>query len=190
LLAYARALRARDATAAYALLSPADQAALGPEEFARRLRENPAEADELATQLERAAPPRLVATVQLEDGTQLALERRARGGFRVLDPLSRFYSQASPRAALHSFIRAVERERWDVILALMPNADRAGLDAASLGRSLTTRREELSRLVALLATERDSPIELIGDRATMPYAESFTVRFVREDGLWKIEDPE
>ena len=29
-----------------------------------------------------------------------------------------------------------------------------------------------------------------GERATMPYGESFTARFVQENGLWKVEDPE
>jgi len=188
--AYARALRNNDAAAAYALLSPGDRKALSEAEFARTLRENRAEADELATRLEHAAAPRVVASVQLDDGSQVELERLERGGFRLVDPLTRFYSQASPRAALESFVRAVERSRWDVVLALMPNADREGLDAARLAASLMPRREELTRLVALLSAERDRPIEVIGDRATMPYAESFTVRFVREDELWKIEDPE
>ena len=47
-------------------------------------------------------------------------------------------------------------------------------------------------LAALAITQRgDQPIRLEGeDRAVMPYDERHMVRFVRENGLWKIEDPD
>jgi hypothetical protein len=190
LAAYAEALAEGDGAAAHALLTPEDQARVSPEEFARALRDNAPEAKELARRLEHSAKPRITAIVLLDDGSELRLERAERGGFRVVDPLTRFYAQASPREALVSFIRAVERKRWDVVLALMPEAERAGLDPAQLGKLLEARNEELSRLVALLSIARDNPIEVVGDRATMPYAESYTARFLREQGRWKIEDPE
>ena len=190
LSAYAEALAAGDADAAHALLTPADRARISREEFAAALRENGPEARELAAELEHAERPRVTAVVLLEDGSALRLERAERGGFRVVDPLTRFYAQSSPREALVSFIRAVERKRWDVVLGLMPESERAGLDAASLGRLLEARLEELSRLVGLLSIARHNPIEVVGDRATMPYAESYTARFLRENGRWKIEDPE
>ena len=75
-------------------------------------------------------------------------------------------------------------------LALMPAADREGLSAADLERSLAPRLEELTRLAALLATALEAPIEIVGERATLPYGESFSMRFVRESDGWKVEDPE
>lgn len=188
--AYAEALRTKDAAQAHALLTREDARTRSRAELAKALEVHAAEAEELAARLERAERPRVFATVQLDDGSELRLERAAHGGFRVVDPLTRFYAQSSPREALKSFIRAVERQRWDVLLALMPRRERAGLDARQLRESLEPAREELSRLVALLASEQNNPIEVVGDRATMPYGESFTARFLREDGLWKIEDPE
>ena len=189
LKAYADALAAGEAGRAYALLTPADQARISRTEFETQLATHQKEAKELASRLEHAGKARIRAVVLLDDGSELWLER-ARGGYRVVDPLTRFYAQTTPREALASFIRAVERKRWDVVLALMPERERAGLDPAQLGQALEERREELTRLVALLQTARDNPIEVVGDRATMPYAESYTARFVRENGRWKIEDPE
>lgn len=186
---YAEALASGDAAGAYALLSPQDRRALSEAEFARLLRASQREARELAGRIESAPKARIVAFVELDDGSEIVLERE-QDGFRLRDPLSRFYGQATPRAALWSFVRAVERERWDVVLALMPDAERADLTAEQLGEDLKARREELTRMVALLASARDNPIEVVGDRATMPYAESYTARFVREAGRWKIEDPE
>jgi hypothetical protein len=188
--AYAEAIAEGDAKAAHALLTASDQQRISRDEFARALASHRAEARELARHLEHTERAQVYAVVRLEDGSELRLERAERGGFRVVDPLTRFYGQASPREALISFVRAVERKRWDVLLALMPERDREGLDAAALGRALETRYEELTRLVALLSEWRDNPIEVVGDRATMPYAESFSARFVREGERWKIEDPD
>jgi hypothetical protein len=186
---YAAALQKGDATRAYALVDAEDRATLDPTAYAARLARDAREARELGDRIARAPAPRVFARVTLEDGTELTLERGP-DGFRVSDAVSRYYAQETPRAALLSFIRAVEHERWDVVLALMPAAEREGLDAALLGKQLLERREELTRTVARLAVSRNEPIEVVGDRATMPYRESFTARFVREEGLWKLEDPD
>jgi hypothetical protein len=198
---YAKALESGDAARARGLTSRAqsatacgaadreDRAGLDLAGSAEPLTLDAREVRELAARIARAPAPRVFAKVTLDDGTELELEQGP-DGFRVLDPLARYYAQSTPRAALLSFIRAVEHERWDVVLALMPSAEREGLDAVQLGRHLAKKREELTRTVALLAASRNEPIEVVGDRATMPYRESFTARFVREDGLWKLEDPD
>ena len=193
LRAYTDALARGDAARAYSLLSEADRRAIDPATYARIVARDAAEARELSARLAHAAPAKVSAQVQLDDGTELSLELEG-GRFRVVDPLTRFYGQASPREALRSFVRAVEHARWDVLLALMPEADRGELDAAELGRRLTARREALTRMTALLAAALRGPpapaIEIVGDRATMPYGESFTARLLRENELWKVEEPE
>lgn len=193
LRAYADALARGDAARAYALLDASDRRAIDPQAYARIVARDAAEARELAARLAHAPPARVSAQIELDDGTELSLAFED-GGFRVVDPLTRFYGQATPREALRSFVRAVEHSRWDVLLALMPTIERGSLDAAELARLLTARREELTRMTALLAEAlRGRPlpvIEVVGDRATMPYGESFTARLVREDELWKVEDPE
>ena len=187
--AYAEALAARDPTRAQRLLRADDRKALDPTRYAQLLQLDRVEAEQLAARLAHAGDARVSARVELDDGSELWLELEG-DRFVVVDPLSRYYGQASPREALRSFVRAVEHARWDVVLALMPNAEREGVDAKLLGEQLSARREELTRMTALLASELDAPIEVVGDRATMPYGESFTARLVREDQLWKLEDPD
>jgi hypothetical protein len=186
------ALSRGDAHAAYVLLSADARAQVTEAAFAQALRENPKEAAALQRDLTKLGPARIAAQVSLlEDGRTVELVRDPEGGrFLIESPLVDFYPQSSPREALRSFLRAVEGSRWDVVLRLMPEADRTGLDAEALGKHLGAQLEELTRIVALLKTAQDAPIEIVGDRATMPYGESFTARFLHERDGWKVEDPE
>jgi hypothetical protein len=52
------------------------------------------------------------------------------------------------------------------------------------------KREEVSQMMRLLGAHLDSPIEQDGDKARMPYGERFEVKLVREDGVWKVADPD
>jgi hypothetical protein len=187
--AYAEALQRSDSADARRLLVRADRDALDTDTYARALSRDASEAQELAARLQHAEGVQVTARVRLEDGTSLELELED-GHFHVVDPLTRFYGQGSPREALRSFVRAVQRARWDVVLALMPDVERGELDAATLGQKLQARPDELQRLTAQLSQALEGPIEVVGDRATMPYGESFTARLVREAGLWKVEDPD
>ena len=51
-------------------------------------------------------------------------------------------------------------------------------------------RDELERVLANLRNQLNAPIELAGQHATLPYGEHSRVQFVREDGVWKIENPQ
>jgi len=185
----AAALERGDTQAAYALMSDSYRAAHPLADFQKQVENNKPEAQALAKALKRPVKTRTHTEVELSDGTRLRLESRA-GQWLLETPALDFYPQGSPREALASFVHAVERSRWDVVLALMPNAEREGLTAETLGANISQQKEELERMVALLKASLDSPIEEVSDRATMPYGESFTARFVREDERWKIEDPE
>jgi hypothetical protein len=187
--AFARALAGGDTRAAYALMSEDYRDRVSFTVFDRGIRANGGEAKALSEALQKRAEQKTYVEVRLADGTEVRLQQTS-GGYAIESPVAEFYSQATPRAALDSFIRAVERSRWDVLFALMPVADREGLDVATLGKNLEAQLEELTRIVALLKASRELPIEIVGERATMPYGESFTARFVQENGLWKVEDPE
>lgn len=187
--AYAAALRAHDARRLRALLAPADQTHLSEAALADALAHAPAEAGDLAARIARAPAPRLSARTVLDDGTEIELVH-TEAGFRIVDPLSRLYAQDSPRATLLSFLRAVARARWDVVQRLLPAAAQKHLDAPRLAAHFEAEREQWTRLSALLSAHRHAPIEVVGERASMPYAESYTARFVCEDGVWKLESPE
>jgi hypothetical protein len=189
LTALSNALAQGDTRGAYALMTPSYREHVSFEEFAARMKANPSEAKDLASALGKRAERRDVSEVRLSDGTRLRL---VRDGERYLleTPVTDFYAQDTPRAALASFIRAVENRRWDVLWALMPEADRQGVTPEVLGKNLQAQLEELTRIVVLLKSSQELPIEIVGDRATMPYGESFTARFLRENERWKVEDPE
>lgn len=187
--AFAAALADGRLERAYELLSPAQKETLTLDDFKNKIHENPRESKALTEALRHVRRARVQARVELADGRRLLLTQVG-DKFAIDEPLAEFYSQASPRAALRSFVAAIEASRWDVLLSLMPEADREGLDAAALERGLAPRLEELTRLAALLTTALDAPIEIVGERATLSYGESYTMRFVRESDGWKVEDPE
>ena len=191
LAAFAQALRERRFEDAYAMMSRSYRQRVTLADFRRHLSENSEEARETAESLGAIdGPIREEAVVEYGDGEELHLVRED-DGWRVATDLVDFYDQTEPRAALRSFVRAMERGRYDVVLRLVPNADREGMTPERMRETWTGEgREEVQRLIANLRAAVDNPIEVVGDRATMSYGERFTVQFVREDGLWKIEDPD
>ena len=77
------------------------------------------------------------------------------------------------------------------VMRFVPKADREGMTVERMKQAWEVEnREEIERIVANLRANLDNPIEVVGDRATMPYGERFRVQFVREDGVWRIEDPD
>ena len=54
--------------------------------------------------------------------------RREDGTWRVVTDVIDWYSQRTPRQAVRSFVRAVEARRWDVLLRLLPEADREAIE--------------------------------------------------------------
>jgi hypothetical protein len=87
----------------------------------------------------------------------------------------------------------MERKRWDVVMRFVPAADREGMTPDAIRSSFEGEgREEATRLVAQLRAHLDDPMEEVGDRATLQYGDTdrHTVSLLREDGVWKVEDPD
>jgi hypothetical protein len=189
--AFAEALEAQDYHEAYRMLSAEYRAEITEDELRSRLERNPAERDELVALMARpAAETEITAEVPYGDGEVLHL-RFEGGRWRLVGNVFDFYDQSTPRAAIRSFIRAIERRRYDVVLRFVPNADREGMTAERLRASFEGEsREEIARLLENLRASIESPITQSGDHATMPYGERFTVELLFEDGVWKIQDPE
>lgn len=174
---------------AYGQLSSAQRATLSLEDFKKQIKENPGEAKALSRASSRPLTVRVEADVELADGRHLRLTQDG-DGFRINQAVTDFYPRRTPRQALVSFVRAVEAERWDVLFDSMPQVDREGLDPRQLAARIAPQLEELTRIAALLRMHLDAVIEIVGDRATMPYGEGATMRFVRESDGWKVEEPE
>jgi hypothetical protein len=186
------ALRARDYGHAYEYMSASYRRAHGRDDFVRMMKDSPEEVKQTSERL--TADGRKVEVSarfvydDLRDELPLVLEN---GAWRLAsDPLE-FYPQDTPAHALRSFLRAVELKRYDVLLRFVPSPWRAEMSAEKLKAELEgERKEELSRLVRLLTANLENPIDIEGDRARMPYGDRYEVKFVREDGAWKIKDPD
>lgn len=176
---------------AYALLSAQYRRRVPFSEFREGLARNPSEVRELVGLLRHVDDAEEVeAAVPLPDGDQLTLVL-VDGEWRIRGNVVDFYDQSTPRAALRSFVRAMERRRYDVVMRFVPEADREGMSAEQMQQAWEGEsREEIERLVADLRSSLDEPIEIVGDRATMSYGDGAAVQFVREDGVWRIEDPD
>ncbi len=188
---FANALREARHEEAYNRLSVQYRSRVSFEEFRRHLQEHPDEARELAGLLaNREGPAEVTAEVQYTETDRVSLVQE-NGRWRIHGNVVEFYSQSSPRVALRSFIRAMQRRRYDVVMRFVPRADLDGMSEDQMRAAWEGEgREEVDRLIANLTSFLDNPIEEVGDRATMAYGDRFSVRFVREDSVWKIEDPD
>lgn len=176
---------------AYRLTSTAYRQRVSLEEFRSHLQQNDEERRELAGALTRVAgPAEQTAIIYYDEGRELQLRREGER-WLVADNVVDFYDQSTPRAALRTFIRALERKRYDVMLRLIPEADKHGITVERMRQAWEEEQpEEMQRLLSNLRQHIDNPIERVGDHATMPYGDRAAVQLLREEGVWKIEDPE
>lgn len=188
--AYAQALAEGNVREAYELLSDEAKNSMSFEAFERMVRENPEEVQQIVRSLERpSGDPLVTATVTTPDGESLLLVYED-GAWRVDGSAIDLYSQATPRQAVASFIRAFENKRYDVLMRFVPEAMREGLDEKKLKSAWEgEQRAEIERLVqALKAALPTARVEMLGDRATMAYGAGGTVELVEERGVWKVEE--
>jgi len=193
LTAYGAAIERKDYAAAYALTSSEMRQRVPFEAFKAALDSGGDDAQAFGHRVrEGAGKAPLHAEVDVDLGEKLPLVFEA-GRWRVDGQPFDNWSQKTPRAALLSFVRALSRRRYDVALRLVPNRYRPGLSAEKLreyweGEQKAENAQLLDRLRA--AVSAGAPIVELGDEAHMPYGDRYEMRFVREDGAWKIEDPD
>jgi hypothetical protein len=189
--AFALALDRNDFDAAYGLMSDDYRGRVGLPQFKRQLRENPQEMLEISAALGHVREPAQEQAVISYDDDEELLLRRSGDRWYISTNVVDFYDQSTPRAALRSFVRAMERKRYDVVMRLIPEADKEGITTDRMEQAWAgEEREQVERMLGTLREHLDAPIEVLGTRATMPYGEHVRVQFVREGAVWKIEDPE
>jgi hypothetical protein len=114
---------------------------------------------------------------------------REDGEWRIASNPMAFYSQATPREALRSFVRAYNLERWDVMLRFVPRKYAERMDERKMRDQFQgPHRDRIATMMNMIQANLDEPITERGNEARMPYGESFEVKFVREDSKWKIQD--
>lgn len=186
---YGLALKNHDFGQAYELMSSQFRAKVSKDDYIRMMRDNPREVDETAERL-RGKHGSLEVSAEFEYGLgdQMRLVQE-NGTWRVAsNPLS-FYDQSSPKAALRSFLRAYRLERWDIMLRFVPNAYREKMDAPKMKAQFTGgSKDQMETLMNTLEANVDEPIVERGNDARMAYGDRYEVKFVKEDGVWKLKD--
>jgi len=189
--AYAAAIERKDQRAAYDLMSASYRQQVSFVEFKAQMSRDAAELTADAKAL-RDSAGRWSARVEVAlPGDERVPLVREGGGWRLdsqpLDP----YGQATPRAALRSFVRAVENRRYDVLVRLAPARFRPAITVEKLRVFWEGEARAVNRpLLRELRLNLGARIAEEGDEAFMTYGSGRQVRFLREDGLWRIESPE
>jgi len=185
---YGRALKNRDYASAYELMSSGFRGKVSREDYIRMMRDNPREVDETASRL-RGKRGSLEVSAEFEYGFgDRMLLVQEDGRWRIASNPLGFYDQSTPRNALRGFLRAYRLERWDIMMRFVPNAYREKMDEAKMKAQFTgPSREQLENLINTLEANVDEPIIERGNDAKMSYGDRFEVRFVKEDGAWKLK---
>jgi len=186
---YGRALKNRDFGTAYDLMSSTFRGRVSREDYVRMMRDNVREVDETAARLRgKKGSLEVSAEFAYGFGDKMLLVQEG-GRWRIASNPMGFYDQATPRTALRSFLRAYRLERWDVMLKFVPNTYREKMDAAKMKAQFTgPSKEPMDNLMQALEHNSDEPIIERGNDAKMTYGDRFEVRFVKEDGVWKLKD--
>jgi len=187
--AYARALDEGRAEDAYRMLSDEAKRGISLEAFRRMMHESRDDVKEVGQALSRpTSPPLVTATLTTPSGQEIDLVLE-NGKWRVEATAIDLYAQDTPRHAVQGFVRALERKRYDMVLRYVPDGHKEGLDANKLKAAWEGHdKEEMTQVLAALKQALPAAaIEEVGDSAQMPYGPG-VMRFVREHGLWKIED--
>jgi hypothetical protein len=189
--AFGAALARGDLRGAYQLTSVPFQRRMPYEAFAAGFAAGGAEPAALGQRLVAEAgalAPQVEVTLQLGEQIPLVLEE---GRWRVDGPVYEAWGQATPRAAVRTFIRALDAHRYDVVLRLVPDRYRARLSADRLRTFWEgDQKNAHEALLTRIRAAPQAPLTEAGDEARLLLAPDRVVRLVREAGLWKIEDPD
>ena len=186
---YGMALKNRDFSAAYDLMSSSFRGKVSRDDYVRMMRDNGREVSETADRL-RGKKGSMEVSAEFEYGLGDTMRLvQEDGQWKIATNPLGFYDQSTPKAALRSFIRAYRLERWDVMLRFVPNLYREKMDAAKVRDQFTgPSREQMENLINALEANVDAPIVERGNDARMSYGDRYTVQFLKEEGAWKLKD--
>lgn len=186
---YASALKGKNYDAAYDLMSSSFRAKVSKDEFIRMMRDNPREVADTAGRLAgRRSKLEVTAEITYGLGDSLHLVHES-GGWRIAENPLAFYDQSTPRAALRSFLRAYRLERWDVMLRFVPKAYAELMTVDKMKLQFTGEsKERMDQLMNMLEANIEEPIVEQGNEGRMRFGAGSEVKFVREDGRWRLRD--
>ena len=189
--AFGTAVARGDLQAAYALTSTEFRRRMPFEAFAAGFTAGGGEPQVLGQRMVAESSriaPRVEIELSLGERVPMLLED---GRWRIDGPVYEAWGQGPPRAALRTFVRALDERRYDVVLRLVPSRFRAGLSADKLRAYWEgDRQKENQALLAQLRAALTGPITESGDEAHLPYPPGRQAWLVREAEEWKVEDPD
>jgi hypothetical protein len=193
-VAYGQALERGDLRAAYQQMSARYRRLVPFERFAREL--GGAQAAREGGRVVRLAGERgrSRAEVSLAPGERALLVQDA-GAWRLDSPPLPTLQQETPRAALRAFVQALEAGRYDRLIELAPARYRSAVTVERLRSYWQAQPPERRRaLIAALRLSVDRPIVEDGNDAYVVMGPESgipgQVRLVKEEGLWRVENPE
>ena len=109
-------------------------------------------------------------------------------GWRFSSDPTDLYAQTTPREALRTFVRAVQNERWDVLIDLAPERYRVGLSEEDLKAAWSDgdQAEALRQALDRLARGLTGPIEEDAHQALLRLDEGHVARLEREGERWVV----
>lgn len=221
-LRYLDAAAAGDVETCYSLLSESAQAQCDRTCLARILGRQRAEfraaRDELRTYVTTGNSPTTQAdyraNVRFRDGSELQLIQPATGTSTSTSPTGRpsstspayqidgnplsFYPQSTPEQALRSFLLAVERKRWDVLINFLPRSLAAPAPGVTYSADQIRDRFEgpaqrdIARQLSALRQHLGEPVQITpsGNEARLPVGDHREARLLLEEGSWRISQLE
>lgn len=187
---YGAALRARDFDAAYGMMSDSFRSKYSKDEYVRMMKESGREAGETGARLGRGYQAiEVVAEFSYGYGDTMRLVQED-GAWKIASNPLEFYSQASPRDALRSFVRAYHLKRWAVMLRFVPAKYRDKMTAEQMRLQFEgAEREQIAAMMKMIEANLEAPIAEKGkSEARLAYGEKAEVKFALEDGRWMIQD--
>jgi hypothetical protein len=102
-------------------------------------------------------------------------------------PPGEMVPMGTPRETVQAFLLAYQQERWDLMVAFVPDHYRA-LMTADLLHDMFSKPETRATMEQIAAAAADGAIDQNGDRAHLHYGNGLDVELVQEGEVWKIED--
>ena len=189
LKAYLLALRQSDHERAYSLLSAELRRRCTMEQFVANVKQMGAKSLKKLDPLLRD-PKKMSYRAELGlGGHDKFVLIREKGVWRIAtDPLN-FYGQSTPRQTLISFVRALQRKRYRILLRFVPNKYRHTMTVADIKKMYSgPRLPRTKRLLRNLKANLDNKFEIKNGKAIMLYGENHQLKMIKEGGIWKIED--
>jgi len=192
---YANHLETGEVDSAYKLLSKPMRASVPRAAFQRLMTETPRETTEIAASLRLPVVSTTIAsTLTTPQGDEIKMVFEE-GHWRILRSSFDLYGQSTPKQTARSFVRALEKKRYDILLRFVPDArrvsdsSRAPLDARELAASWEgAQKAALQRVVdGIKSNEAMATVEELGDHAVVTYGPQAALRMVLEQGKWKVE---